>query len=102
MAVEPPMALFLLKQKPDAPVHVPGRDERPDDRSGGPRIRCPRCAWEPERHHQWTCTCLHCWNTFDTRGICPACGRFWAQTQCPRCSEWSMHEAWYAEEGEGR
>jgi len=38
------------------------------------------------------------WNTFDTRGVCPACGREWQETQCRRCDAWSRHEDWYVEE----
>jgi len=37
------------------------------------------------------------WNTFETRGACPACGRAWRETQC-RCLAWSPHDEWYAEE----
>lgn len=62
---------------------------------GGPRIRCPLCAWEPGRDSRWACTCLHVWNTFDTRGVCPACAFEWRDTMCLRCHEWSRHDAWY-------
>jgi hypothetical protein len=65
---------------------------------GGPRIRCPRCAWEPERASLWMCTCLHTWNTFDTKGKCPACGRQWRETCCLRCHQWSPHLDWYVDE----
>ena len=68
----------------------------PDDDQG--RIRCPACGWAPGRHDRWACTCLHVWNTFDTGGVCPACGREWAETQCPRCGSWSPHFDWYARE----
>ena len=44
------------------------------------------------------CQCLHVWNTFDTRGVCPACGHEWKETQCLRCKAWSKHDDWYAEE----
>jgi hypothetical protein len=44
------------------------------------------------------CLCQHAWNTFETRGVCPSCGRKWAKTQCLRCHEWSLHEDWYEEE----
>jgi hypothetical protein len=89
--------LLLLKRAPET-VRIPGVDERPDERAGGPRIRCPRCGWEPGRHDLWTCTCFHSWNTFATRGVCPACSKKWTMTQCPRCGEWSPHEEWYVEE----
>ena len=65
---------------------------------GGRRIRCPQCGWEPERGSLWSCECLCLWNTFDTEGRCPDCGKRWETTQCLRCKEWSPHRAWYAEE----
>ncbi|HXV59552.1 MAG TPA: hypothetical protein VEK15_02575 [Vicinamibacteria bacterium] len=74
------------------------REGSPRDR--GPRIRCPRCVWEPERDSLWMCTCLYVWNTFDTRGKCPGCGRQWMETCCLRCHEWSPHGDWYADEDE--
>jgi len=54
------VAHLLLKERPDPPVRLPDLDETPDSRTGGPRIRGPRCAWEPERHHLWMCTSAHC------------------------------------------
>jgi hypothetical protein len=39
------------------------------------RIRCPACQWQPARYDMWNCNpggCGHIWNTFDTRGVCPA------------------------------
>lgn len=64
-------------------------------RGCGPRIRCPKCGWEPERESLWMCSCLHTWNTFDTAGRCPACGRRWMDTCCLRCHQWSPHREWY-------
>lgn len=61
------------------------------------KIRCPKCAWQPGRDARWSCACGHIWNTFDTRGLCPACDAKWRDTQCLRCHAWSPHEAWYAE-----
>jgi hypothetical protein len=76
--------------------------ESPSDASGSkpPRIRCPKCRWQPRKHDRWQCRpeCRHVWNTFDTRGVCPACGYQWTQTACPRCREWSPHADWYAAE----
>ena len=46
------------------------------------------------------CVCEHIWNTFETRGVCPECGHQWEETQCLRCTAWSRHEDWYAEEPE--
>lgn len=59
------------------------------------RIRCPKCGWRPTGHDQWQCSCLYVWNTFDTGGKCPGCGKQWLDTQCMRCAQWSPHEAWY-------
>jgi hypothetical protein len=62
---------------------------------GGPKIRCPKCAWEPRASDRWSCECGFCWNTFDTRGLCPACNYQWEHTMCLRCKEWSRHKDWY-------
>ena len=63
------------------------------------RIRCPKCAWEPDGGAHWICDCEHIWNTFDTYGTCPACGKHWKQTACPDtvggCGKWSLHPDWY-------
>jgi hypothetical protein len=63
----------------------------------GPRIRCPRCGWQPGPQDLWSCTCGHAWNTFDTGGVCPACFFQWKETQCPVCHAWSPHSDWYEE-----
>jgi hypothetical protein len=91
--------LQLLKGDPDRiRVRSVDPDKAERRKPGGRRIRCPRCAWEPQRHDLWTCTCLFVWNTFDTGGVCPGCNRKWTETQCPRCREWSRHEDWYEDE----
>ncbi|MDQ3037075.1 MAG: hypothetical protein M3Y87_32070 [Myxococcota bacterium] len=72
-----------------------GVDERLGARDREPRIRCPRCRWAPRAHDRWQCECLHVWNTFETRGRCPACAKRWALTQCLRCHALSPHEDWY-------
>jgi len=89
--------LLLLKGRPDR-VRRPNSDSGTERRTGRRRIRCPRCGWEPGRHDRWACTCLHSWNTFDTGGVCPACGREWSETQCLRCNAWSRHADWYTDE----
>jgi hypothetical protein len=61
------------------------------------KIRCPRCAWQPKRSDRWQCSCLHLWNTFETRGVCPECSYRWQETMCLRCAKWSPHAAWYVE-----
>lgn len=65
----------------------------------GGRIRCPRCQWQPAPNDTWRCDpgCLHVWNTFETRGVCPACSKQWTQTACLRCHVWSPHDDWYEE-----
>lgn len=56
---------------------------------------CPKCDWRPDAGSLWSCSCGHAWNTFQTRGVCPACARVWKDTQCPACGQWSAHEDWY-------
>lgn len=90
---------LLLKGDPDR-LRTLKTQDRLGVRSGGPRIRCPACGWEPRRDDLWSCLCLHAWNTFDTGGVCPACGQHWKETQCPRCHVWSLHEDWYADDEE--
>jgi hypothetical protein len=65
-------------------------------RDGG-RIRCPKCEWEPSSSDRWYCDleCDHSWNTFETRGRCPKCGKQWTETACLRCHVWSPHDDWY-------
>ena len=70
--------------------------------AGRPRIRCPRCGWQPRAEDRWQCTCLHVWNTFDTRGRCPACAFQWTETMCPSCARFSPHEDWYEKAGSER
>lgn len=61
----------------------------------GPRIRCPKCEWQPPKDEQWACSCGHMWHTFDTGGVCPACIQQWESTQCHQCDAWSPHTNWY-------
>ncbi|MBO6934456.1 MAG: hypothetical protein JJ863_05765 [Deltaproteobacteria bacterium] len=62
------------------------------------RIRCPKCGYQPVPSDRWFCECGHSWNTFDTRGRCPACQKQWLRTACLRCHQWSLHEDWYEPE----
>lgn len=89
---------FLLRKGGADRVRRPHTDTGTGRGAGRRRIRCPRCGWEPGRDDRWACTCLHAWNTFETGGVCPACGRSWSETQCPRCGAWSRHEEWYEDE----
>jgi hypothetical protein len=64
-------------------------------------IACPKCDWHPDAAIVWKCTCGHHWNTFQTHGVCPACGKIWQETQCHPaigCGQWSDHEEWYHED----
>ena len=62
-----------------------------------PRIRCPKCRWQPRKESRWMCGegCRHSWNTFDTHGVCPACHFRWENTKCHACHQWSKHDDWY-------
>lgn len=80
---------------------LPTPRERPREATTEPdhgKIQCPRCHWKPGPDDVWSCTCGHSWNTFDTHGRCPSCGKQWMETQCPHCGEWSPHEAWYVDD----
>jgi hypothetical protein len=61
-------------------------------------IRCPKCQWSPNAESRWSCRCRHLWNTFGTRGLCPACGYQWTVTSCLNCGQASPHSDWYAKE----
>lgn len=61
------------------------------------KIACPKCSWEPDGHAHWTCSCGISWNTFETYGKCPGCGKIWRDTQCPECAKWSPHVDWYVD-----
>ena len=82
------MIVGLVISKKDTHTHQGSR---------GPKIRCPKCAWEPAREDRWYCDvgCGHGWNTFETGGRCRACGKQWLETVCLRCHAWSPHDEWY-------
>ncbi|MBI4025492.1 MAG: hypothetical protein HY360_10965 [Verrucomicrobia bacterium] len=63
------------------------------------KLHCPKCNWEPRQTSNWVCKpgCRHSWNTFDTNGACPACGKAWKVTQCLSCLAFSAHADWYHE-----
>jgi hypothetical protein len=93
----------LLRLTPGGPPGRPGEGAEPggsvglDDRT--PAIRCPKCGWRPGRADRWQCSCGHLWNTFETRGVCPACAKIWTETCCLACLRWSPHEEWYERGG---
>ncbi len=100
--MRPPPAFRYEAKRATDPDERPGADTEDDHRAPPRRrkLRCPRCAWEPKASDAWSCVCFCVWNTFQTAGVCPACGRYWHETQCHRCGEWSPHLAWYDDEGE--
>lgn len=64
-------------------------------------IRCPKCGWEPTAINRWVCTdCNTHWNTFDTHGHCPTCGKIYIDTWCVSerkggCGQVSLNADWY-------
>lgn len=62
-------------------------------------IFCPKCAYRPQPSDSWMCAvgCGCIWNTFETCGVCPQCGKNWEDTQCLACWQWSPHKDWYHE-----
>jgi len=65
-------------------------------------ISCPKCGWEPDDTCTWVCdVCQTKWNTFDTHGRCPGCGKVFIDTQCSKrrggCGEMSLNKDWYVE-----
>lgn len=77
-----------------------------DEKTDFQKIRCPICKWQPNASSRWYCAdcdfpenfsggCGAMWNTFETRGKCPACAHQWIWTSCLACGGWSPHEDWY-------
>jgi hypothetical protein len=105
-------ALFSLFQKtPSTEDATDTIDKSDDEEPSHSRIRCPLCRWQPDAGSLWECGdcgypeyffggCGATWNTFDTRGLCPGCGHQWRWTACLSCEVWSLHEDWYAKDGE--
>jgi hypothetical protein len=84
-----------------APIEEENDDVELDEEektNTGEKIYCPLCAWKPLASSRWSCFCQHVWNTFNTRGLCPACGKQWEDTVCLECHRWSRHEEWYHED----
>jgi hypothetical protein len=77
----------------------PSHHPRPAYRlASGALVRCPRCNCSPAPDDRWLCNCGHRWNTFETRGLCPACRYQWEITACLACGESSPHTEWYVQE----
>jgi hypothetical protein len=94
LLVSLPFVVLLVKGKDHL---APDLGERIDDDGAG--IRCPSCKWRPARTDEWACNpgCGYAWNTFETRGECPSCGKRWSSTQCIKCGAWNSHDDWYEE-----
>jgi Zn-dependent protease len=56
---------------------------------------CPMCRQHPPRGPYWGCPCGARFDTFDTRGTCPACGRGFNTTVCPCCQQSTALNLWY-------
>ena len=93
-------------KKSGAPEIVTIETADPMRHTSAPRIRCPKCQWQPDRSSTWVCwsgpgpeppfeSCGAAWHTFDTGGRCPGCSHQWQWTTCLRCQEWSRHLDWY-------
>ncbi len=63
----------------------------------GAPVRCPGCQWRPKTGDVWACRCGNVWNTFSSRGRCPACSYPWQITQCLLCRKMFPHKDWYGE-----
>jgi Zn-dependent protease len=58
---------------------------------------CPSCDTCPPRGTFWACE--HCetrFDTFRTRGKCPACGAWYLETGCPHCRARHHIDEWFA------
>lgn len=64
-------------------------------RSAVEPVACPQCSYQPADDDVWQCDCGHLWNTFATKGRCPACSKTHDTTACPACDAASEHNAWY-------
>src|SRR5262249_20120361 len=103
---------FSLFQKSLGPEDATDTiDQSDEEESDFSLIRCPLCRWRPDARSYWCCNdcafperffagCGMEWNTFDTRGLCPGCGHQWRWTGWLSCRGWSLHEDWYARDGE--
>ena len=104
-ATSAPATEWRMK-KSEAPKIVTDERVDPGRETSAPRIRCPKCHWQPDRASTWVCisgpgpeppfdSCGTAWNTFDTGGRCPGCSHQWQWTTCLHCHEWSPHLDWY-------
>lgn len=93
-------------QKTSATGEILKAPERDEEKIDFQRIRCPHCKWQPNKSSRWFCAdcdapeyfyggCGTCWNTFETRGVCPTCAHRWRWTSCLRCAAWAKHDDWY-------
>jgi Zn-dependent protease len=61
-----------------------------------PEAACPSCGSNPPAGPYWVCE--HCETRFDTfvsRGACPACGAWYHDTTCPDCNQTHHIGRWF-------
>jgi len=56
---------------------------------------CPACQAHPPMAALWRCACGAAFDTFATRGHCPACNAEFAVTQCTSCGARHPLAQWY-------
>ncbi len=60
---------------------------------------CPGCGTAPPMGACWVCEhCQSRFDTFDTRGKCPACGAWYLETTCPFCRTTHHIDRWFPEQ----
>jgi Zn-dependent protease len=60
-----------------------------------PNAFCPFCREHPPQAPLWSCPCGSRFDTFQTGGNCPACGRTYQTTMCPFCAQLSPLHLWF-------
>jgi hypothetical protein len=57
---------------------------------------CPACGTPPPCGQFWSCEhCHERFDTFATRGKCPACGAWYLDTTCPHCRATNHIDRWF-------
>ncbi len=57
---------------------------------------CPACQTAPPIGDFWACdNCRAVFDTFAHGGVCPGCGKHFAETSCPACAQTHTMASWY-------